>query len=190
MSSTATQRLNGIDVHALSEVVEAVTKQPDAGRFRFRATHRWLDGTRAETSIDTFDVGGEEDASRTVPFRLSHDEPAVLLGTDTAVNPVEYALTALAGCMTTSFVVQAAARGITLHSVTVELEGDIDGRGMLGLDDAVRPGYSGVRVRYHVDADAPHENVAAALAEAQRLSPVHDIFARPTPVAVTLVDRE
>jgi hypothetical protein len=48
---------------------------------------------------------------------LENDEPDVLLGSDQAANPVEYVLHALAGCLTTSLVYHAAARGIAVQAV-------------------------------------------------------------------------
>jgi hypothetical protein len=50
-------------------------------------------------------------------FVFTKDEPEVLLGTDHGANPVEYALTALAGCVTTTLVYYAAAKGIKINKV-------------------------------------------------------------------------
>jgi len=52
--------------------------------------------------------------------------PPLLLGEDIGPNPVEYALTALAACVTIALVYHAAARGIKLNAVESRLEGDID----------------------------------------------------------------
>jgi len=41
------------------------------------------------------------------------DEPPVLCGTNLGMNPVEYLLVALSGCLTTSMIAYAAARGIS-----------------------------------------------------------------------------
>ena len=42
------------------------------------------------------------------------DEPPVLLGKNLGSNPVEYLLVALSGCLTTSIVAHASAKGISL----------------------------------------------------------------------------
>lgn len=40
------------------------------------------------------------------------------------------------------------------------MEGDIDLRGILGLDDEVRNGYQGIRVTFDVKGDASEEQLA------------------------------
>ena len=69
---------------------------------------------------------------------------------DVRVAAVEFLLHALAGCVTTTFVLHAMARGITNREPSTELEGDLDLQGLLGLDDSVSPGYEQIRVRMHV----------------------------------------
>ena len=59
----------------------------------------------------------------------------MLLGTDTGPNPAEFLLHALAACLTTSLVYVAAARKVALTEVESTLDGDIDVRGALGIDD-------------------------------------------------------
>jgi len=78
---------------------------------------------------------------------LDADEPPLLLGTGKRPNPVEYLLTALAACVTTSLVYHAAAKGIVLKSVESRLEGDIDLQGFLGLSEDVRKGFQGIRLK-------------------------------------------
>ena len=70
---------------------------------------------------------------------FTNGEPPVLLGANEGANPVEFLLHALAGCVTTTFVIHAAARGIRIESITTEMEGDIDLHGLLGMDDSVFP---------------------------------------------------
>lgn len=56
----------------------------------------------------------KEDSSRD-PMVFEIDEPPVLCGTNLGVNPVEFLLVALSGCLTTSMIAHAAARGVTHH---------------------------------------------------------------------------
>ena len=60
--------------------------------------------------IKGFFGAGAEDVSRSEPFEFTNGEPAVLLGNNEGANPVEFLLHALAGCVTTTFVLHAAAR--------------------------------------------------------------------------------
>ena len=170
---------NGVNVEQLVETIEAIREQPDIADFRFRVTNRWVDGGQNETTISGF-FGACQEVERERSFELAADEPPVLLGNDSGPNPVEYALTALASCMTTAMVYHAAARGIRVESVESRLEGDLDLHGFLGLKDDVRKGYKDVRVSFKVKADATPEQ----LAELTKYSPVFDIFSNPVPVSV------
>ncbi|WP_414973561.1 OsmC family protein [Geobacter sulfurreducens] len=116
------------------------------------------------------------------------DEPPVLLGENRGANPVEYLLVALSGCLTTSLVAHAAARGIALRGVKSRYEGDIDLRGFLGLSEEVPVGYREIRVFFSIDADLTDGQKEELIRMAQKYSPVYNTVAKPVPVAV-LLDR-
>jgi uncharacterized OsmC-like protein len=184
MSATTTMQeasiINGVNVTALGETVAAVQGNPEIAKFQFRAKNKWLGGGHNRSEIKEFYGACEEDTSRTEPFVLDNAEPPVLLGEDQGANPVEYVLHALAGCMTTTMVYHAAARGITIESVETELEGDLDLHGFLRLDESVRNGFESIRVNFKVKSDASPEQ----LADLARISPVFDIVSNPVAVSV------
>jgi uncharacterized OsmC-like protein len=97
---------------------------------------------------------------------------------------VEFLLHALAGCVTTTFVLHASARGIRIEAMSTELEGDLDLRGLLGLDDAVSPGYEQIRIRMHVRADCSDDQLDDLMAYTQQHSPVCNTVCRPVPVVI------
>lgn len=181
-----TGMLNGVDVDRLFATIEAVGKETSLAGFRFRAENRWMRGGHNRSTIMGFYGAGQEDATRTRPFVLDNDEPAVLLGEDNGANPVEYVLHALAGCLTTSLVYHAAARGVRIDEVSSKLEGELDLRGFLGTDDSVRNGYEKVRVTFRVKGDATDEQLEELCRVAQMRSPVFDIVSNPVPVEVRL----
>ena len=111
----------------------------------------------------------------------------MLLGDNEGANPVEFLLHALAGCVTTTFVLHATARGIKIESLSTELEGDLDVRGLLGLDEAVSPGYERIRIRMAVTADCSDEQLDELLAYTQQHSPVCNTVCRPVPVMIERV---
>jgi uncharacterized OsmC-like protein len=172
--------VNGVNVTALGEVIEAIKGEPKVAQFQFRARNRWINGGHNRSKIKGFYGACQEDETRTEPFVLDNAEPAVLLGEDQGANPVEYVLHALAGCMTTTMVYHAAARGINIESVESELEGDLDLHGFLCMDENVRKGYENVRITFKVKSDASPEE----LADLARISPVFDIVSNPVPVDV------
>ena len=179
----AGQTTNGVDVARLFETIEAVQADSRLAAFKFRARNRWVGGGENRTTIDDYD-GGPKTFVREQPFELVNDEPPVLLGSDRGPNPVEFVLHALAGCLTTSLVYHAAAKGIRIDSVETRFEGDIDLRGFLGLDPQVRNGYREIRVVMQVEGDAPESELAALCTLAQKRSPVFDIVSHGTNVAV------
>jgi uncharacterized OsmC-like protein len=179
------QRVNGIDLDNLQSTINTVQSHPEQARFNFRTKNRWVDGTHNRASVKEFYEAGIPDESRACAMVFDEDEPPVLLGENLGANPVEYILVGLSGCLTTSLVAQAAARGITLKSVESELEGDLDVRGFLGLSDEVRNGYEGIRVRFKIESDAPEETLQELVELAQQRSPVFDIVTNPVPVLVS-----
>jgi hypothetical protein len=76
---------------------------------------------------------------------FTNGEPPVLLGHNEGANPVEFLLHALAGCVTTTTVLHAAARGIEIESLSTRLVGDIDLQRLLALAD-VPAGYRQIRI--------------------------------------------
>ncbi|HEY0874235.1 MAG TPA: OsmC family protein [Vicinamibacterales bacterium] len=176
--------MNGLDVNQLFGTLEAIKGDPGLARFQFRARNRWIDGGLNRSTIRDFYGGGQEDTSRTEPFVFANDEPPVLLGENRGANPVEFVLHALAGCLTTSLVLHAAARGIRVNSVETRFEGDLDVRGLLGIDDSVRNGYERIKVTFKVSADAPDSVIDELITLAQKRSPVFDVVSHGVPVEV------
>jgi uncharacterized OsmC-like protein len=163
------KRVNGINVDTLMETVNAVKNDPELGRCNFRATNKWTGAAHNCTTVEGFHAAKQE-IDHKQKFELHCDEPAMLAGADDGANPVEHLLNALAGCVTTSMVAHAAVRGIEIHELESELEGDIDLRGFLGLAD-VPKGYTAIRVKFKVKTDAQNIEKLRALAS---FSPVYN----------------
>ncbi|MGZ6641848.1 MAG: OsmC family protein [Solirubrobacteraceae bacterium] len=173
---------NGVDTGQLFGTLDAIKAQPDLARFQFRATNRWIGGAHNRSAIRDFWAAGQEDASRTEAFQIDAGEPAVLLGVDTGPNPTEFLLHALAACLTTAIVYVASARGVALSEVESRLEGDMDVRGALGLDDAYRNGFERIRVSFRVEGDAPEEKLREIVERASNRSAVYDMVTNGVPV--------
>src|SRR3954466_14445297 len=158
---------NGIDTAQVYGTLDALTAQPDLARFEFRVNNRWISGPHSRSTIHGFWGAGQEDTSREAPFEVDASEPPVLFGNNEAPNPAEYLLHALAGCLTLTIVNVAAARKVTLTEVSATLEGVLDARGALGLNDDYRNGFTEIRVKYTIKGDAPEEKLAEIVARAQ-----------------------
>jgi uncharacterized OsmC-like protein len=177
-------RVNGLDVQAAVDTIAALKADKSLARFQFRARNTWINGGENRSTIRDFYGAGKEDRSRDQAFEFTNGEPPVLLGNNEGANPVEFLLHALAGCVTTTFVLHAMARGITIKSLSTELQGDIDLQGLLGLDEGVPAGYERIDIRMHVDADCSETELEDLMAYAQRHSPVCNTVCRPVPVVI------
>jgi len=180
-------RTNGLDMDALVGTVEAVKQDPTLGSFEFRATNQWINGGENRSRIKEFYGAGCEDESRTETFEFTNGEPPVLLGANEGANPVEFLLHALAGCVTTTTVLHAAARGIQIESLSTELVGTIDIHGLLALDDSVPVGYEQIQIKMDIKADCSDEELDDLIAFAQDHSPVCNTICRPVPVTMKRV---
>ncbi|MGI9260266.1 MAG: OsmC family protein, partial [Gammaproteobacteria bacterium] len=178
---------NGLDAEAMVATVEALKSDPTLAQFEFRASNRWVDGGENRSRIKEFYGAGAEDESRTESFEYTNGEPPVLLGDNEGANPVEYLLHALAGCVTTTTVLHAAARGINIERISTELVGTIDLQGFLALDDDVPVGYEQVQIKMNIVADCSDEELDELMAFAKEHSPVCNTICRPVPVTLERV---
>jgi uncharacterized OsmC-like protein len=180
MQASKTKMLNGVDIERLEGTIAAVTDNPAIADFKFRAANKWINGGHNRSLIKSFYGGCQEDTTRTEPFVLDNDEPDILLGKDNGANPVEYVLHALAGCLTTTMVYHAAARGIHLEGVESSLEGYLDLHGFLGLK-AVPSGYQNIRVQFRLSGDLTQQQKEEIVAMGRKYSPVYDMMSRAVP---------
>jgi uncharacterized OsmC-like protein len=180
--------INGVNVTELFNTIEAIKSEPDIAGFKFRATNKWINGTHCRATTKDFYGALKEDDSRP-PIDYDMDEPPVLLGNNEGRNPVEYLLVALSGCLTTSLVAHASAKGIKINGVQSRYEGDIDLRGFLGLSEDVPVGYQNIRVYFKIDADVSDEQKEEMVRMAQKYSPVFNTITKSAPVSVHL-DKE
>ena len=187
MTTHISKTCNGLDLEQMGQTVKALQNNPALAQFQFRAHNRWIDGGENRSTIKDFYGAGSEDMSRNEAFVFTNGEPPVLLGHNEGANPVEFLLHALAGCVTTTTVLHAAARGIKLRKLSTELTGNIDLQGLLALDDSVPAGYESIRIRMDIEADCSDDDLAELIAFAQRHSPVCNTVCRPVPVTIERV---
>ena len=184
VAERASTLVNGVAVDQLFSTIDAVKGTPSIAKFKFRVNNQWATGSQNCSTVAAFS-GAHQELSHPKPFKLEADEPAILLGKDTAANPVEHLLHALASCVTTSMVYHAAARGIQIDKVESTFEGDLDLRGFLELDPSVRKGYQGIRARFKVSANVPDDQLQEIIRLGTGHSPVYDSLANGVPIAVT-----
>jgi uncharacterized OsmC-like protein len=177
--------LNGIDTTALRATVAAVKADPAKGQTHWRVRTQWKGGTRSDTRVTGYRIGGQEVAK---DFTIQADEPLELCGTNKAPNPQELLLASLNACMTVGYVAACALEGITLESLSIETSGDIDLRGFLALDASVKPGYDRLDVVVSVRAKASPEAIQKVHEHVARTSPNRFNITQPVRVETRLVN--
>jgi uncharacterized OsmC-like protein len=183
MKVTASKVDNGVNVEALLGAREALTKTPEAARFKWRATCSWINGTHSRSIVRGYFGLGAEQSHKTT-FSYDADHPEIFASEDKGATPVEYVLVGLASCLTAGIAAVAQNRSIQLRSVKATLEAGMDIQGILGIDSEVRNGFDGIKVAFEIDADASKEDIAALVAQSQKRSAVFDILTNPTQVTV------
>jgi uncharacterized OsmC-like protein len=176
---------NGVNVEQLGEAVEAITENPDAGQFQFRARTEWTDSLQCVTKINDFDQAGK--TITTQEFTIEGDEPEQILGKRTAANAVELLLAALGSCLSVGYAANAAAMGIELNELRFDLKGDVDLRGFLGISEDVRAGYDSVTCTVHINADASEDELAELRERVESTSPLMDNIANQVSLETDLV---
>src|SRR5262245_9854153 len=101
--------VNGVNVDLLRAAAADITADAKKGATNWRVSTRGKGGTRSDTHVTSYEIGGQE-----VPkdFTLSVDEPLELCGTNRFANPQEYLLAALNSCMVVGYVAGCALEGI------------------------------------------------------------------------------
>ena len=112
--------------------------KPARGHLTGVTTARKVDGLRCEI---------EEG-----PWKLAADMPSKAGGEETAPTPGMLGRGALASCLVIGIAMWAARLGVAIDALEVEVQGDFDARGELGVGN-VQPGYQ--EVRYVVSIDSP-----------------------------------
>lgn len=172
MTTTASSRLNDVDIEAVGGLVQAITDDPAKARTTWAAHVTWQGGFASESRVRTFE-----------PTRS--DEPAGLGGGDTAANPVEQLLGALGNCLAVGYAANATVAGIALDDLRIDLKGDVDLHVFLGLAEG-HAGFSTIEATVAIDSPAPRADLEALHAKVLSSSPVGHTLRSAVPVEVTL----
>lgn len=163
-----TKSCTTLDLAAFDATRSAVEADPASGAGSFKSVTEWVDGARAKTTARS--------------FTIETDEPSPLGGTDKAVDPMELLLASVGTCLTIGWVTHAARRGVDFRNLRIEVEGDYDLRGYLGIGGETRPGFGTIRYTVHVDTEADDAVLDDIRKSAESGSPMVDNVANSTPL--------
>ena len=180
------EETNGVPTAKLFGTIAKLKDNGELASFRFSARNEWVEGTASTSTIHEW-YGAGADHLHVDEYRFTADHPT--LGHGHGPTPQEYVLHALAACITAGVATGAAARGIQLTKVSSTVSGDIDVRGVLGIDQDIRKGFTEIGVEFDIEADADQSTIDALIASATKYSAVFDMLTSPTTVTVGGVAR-
>ena len=159
---------NGVPVDKLRGTIAKMEADPGLAAFQFTARSTWIEGTAAQSTIHEW-YGAGSDQLHAEAFTATSDHPT--LGHGHGPTPQEFVLHALAGCIAAGVATTGANRGIDLTKIDTVVRGQIDVRGVLGVDPDVRNGFSSIDVAVEVEGDASRSDLDALIAASAKRSP-------------------
>jgi uncharacterized OsmC-like protein len=163
----------------LKEIVARRTdffrKKPDAAIYRPKVSSRHVRGLYTETSV------------RRHLVKSDYGEAAG--GTDLAPNPIELLLSAVAACIEAAFYEFAVHQGFTIHSLSAEVEGTLDLRGLFMIDH-VRAGFKDLRYTLTIESPEDEEKIRELAEKVIAHCPVVDSLLKPTSVSGEIAIRK
>jgi uncharacterized OsmC-like protein len=144
--------------------------EPDSSRITLKAQGRQGDAP----------VACSVDVGRAIQAAQAHSGVG---GPGTAACSGDLLLGALAACAQITCQMVAASMGIDVRRIEVDVEGDLDLRGTLGVSREAPVGFEDIRVRFDVDAPgASAEQLAALVEKTERYCTVLQTLRQPPPI--------
>lgn len=107
-------------------------------------------------------------------FNFILDEPKELGGNDVGMSPVECLLNAIGACKAIVARSFAPAHELDIKNIRIELEGDLDLDGFMGLNKDAKIGFSNIVTNYYFETDEDEAKLAEFVKFIDRTCPVID----------------
>ena len=180
-------QLNDVNIEAMKELDRKLRDNPALAQRTVKVRSSWLRGTKTVVEIGEHQALGARATPRTRKFIMTADAPPGLGGVDAGPAAVEVLLAALTGCLTSGIAANAALFDVPLDALDIDLEADIDLRGVLGHDKSVRNGFSAIRYTVTVQSPADEAKVRRCKETIDRKSPVRNTLANPVRITSEFV---
>jgi len=174
--------MNDVDVEGVKALDKRIRENPALGKRTVKVRSTWQRGVKALVEIGAQEIGGQSAVPPTRKFFVTMDAPSGLGGVDAAPTAAESLVGAFAGCLISGIATNGALFDVPIDAITVEMEADIDFRGLLGHDKSVRNGFGDIRYTVTTQSPAPEEKVRRCKETIDRKSPVADTIANPVKV--------
>jgi putative redox protein len=149
----------------VSRRIDFFRKKPEAAIYRPKVSSKHIQGLYTETKVREHLV-------------LS-DYGEAAGGTNMAPNPIELLLSALAACIEAAFYEFAVHEGFTVHSLSVEVEGTLDLRGLFMIDN-VSAGFRDVIYTFTIETPDDEGKIRELAEKVIAHCPVVDSLVKPT----------
>ncbi len=155
--------------NAVLATVEAIQNDPAMAKVRYQAETQWEEDMRCTARVRDFE-----------PTVV--DEPAAFGGEDSAISPGDIVLVALGTCQEIMYVALASTMDIPIDEVKVDVTGDLDLNGLMGLNPDVPPGMLEMSYHVHIKSSAPEADLQRLVDTVEAQCPLLDTLTRPVKV--------
>ena len=104
-------------------------------------------------------------------LHMISDQPDAMGGGNEGPGPGFLGRAALGTCIAQGYAIVFARSELSFRSIDVDVQGEMDLRGLLGMDEAIAAGYEQVRYIVRIESDESEEDLNAAIAIADQRSP-------------------
>ncbi len=153
----------------LKEIVARRTdlfkRKPEAAIYKPRVSSQHIKSLYTETKVRE--------------HLVKADYPVPAGGSDQAPNPIELLLAAFAACVECAFYEFAVHEGLTINSVSVDIEGTLDLRGLFMIDD-VQAGFKDLTYNLNIASPDDQSKIRDLAERVIAHCPVVDSLVKPT----------
>jgi putative redox protein len=143
-------------------------KKPDAAIYKPKVSSRHVRALYTETKV------------REHLVKSDYGEAAG--GTNLAPNPIELLLSALAACIEAAFYEFALHEGFTIRSLSAEVEGTLDLRGLFMIDH-VPAGFRDLKYKFTIESPDDEKKLRELAEKVIAHCPVVDSLLKPTSIS-------
>jgi len=148
--------------------IDFFKKKPETAIYRPRVSSRHIAGLYTETTVRN--------------HLVKADYPEAAGGSNLAPNPIELLLASFAACIESAFYEFAIHEGLAVHSVTAEVEGTLDLRGLFMIDE-VAAGFKDLRYSLFIESPDDEGKLRDLAESVISHCPVVDSLIKATPVS-------
>ncbi|MCL5022207.1 MAG: OsmC family protein [Nitrospirae bacterium] len=160
---------NGRDLKEIvARRLEFFRKKPESAIYKPKVSSMHIEGLYTETTV------------REHLVRSDYGEAAG--GTNKAPNPIELLLSAVGACIEAAFYEFAVHEGYTVHSLSVDVEGTLDLRGLFMIDD-VPACFRDVKYTFTIETPDDEREIRKLAEKVVAHCPVVDSLVKPVSVS-------